>query len=306
MTHPITAAPDIWKRNEIQFPRLIAEIVATQELDLPTLADSMDLSLDSIQELLDRADQVWEAAKGNSVRQQQPVSHEQDLANALRRLMKAYSAAVGANTAASRPAYRGARTLLDRTLPPQLTAKEAKELARIDRLALRRKATRPQLLKGMALKRKQAAHVAATQPPVADKGYEEGEVIGLETDGTVIQWNALDQEGYTSGETLAEYGIHNLRPHELACVGVSVEQHRAAAAEYNKAQIRETLVAERRGEISAEQAVETLATFISQASFDEFVVDAFARNWITPSNLGFDPNGNLTDLEPDPNPHGSR
>ncbi|WP_321820905.1 MULTISPECIES: hypothetical protein [unclassified Burkholderia] len=52
-----------WERDDIQFPRLIAEIVATQELDLPALAESMDLSVDDVNALFDRADQRWEAIK---------------------------------------------------------------------------------------------------------------------------------------------------------------------------------------------------------------------------------------------------
>lgn len=55
-----------WERNEIQFPRLIAEINATQDsLDFKALADSMDLSVEEVQSLFDRADQEWESIKGN-------------------------------------------------------------------------------------------------------------------------------------------------------------------------------------------------------------------------------------------------
>lgn len=52
-----------WNDNAIQFPRLLAEIMATQEIDLATLAESMDLSIDDVNELFDRADQAWESAK---------------------------------------------------------------------------------------------------------------------------------------------------------------------------------------------------------------------------------------------------
>lgn len=56
--------PSNWERDDIQFPRLIAEINATQDsLNLEALAESMDLSLDEVVELFDRADQAWEAAK---------------------------------------------------------------------------------------------------------------------------------------------------------------------------------------------------------------------------------------------------
>ena len=51
---------DIWNNNEIQFPRLLAEINATQELDLDALAESMDLSVDSVKELFERANDKFE------------------------------------------------------------------------------------------------------------------------------------------------------------------------------------------------------------------------------------------------------
>ena len=56
MSHP-------WTNNAIQFPRLLAEIMATQNLDMAALAESMDLSIDEINELFDRADAVWEDQK---------------------------------------------------------------------------------------------------------------------------------------------------------------------------------------------------------------------------------------------------
>lgn len=52
-----------WENNAIQFPRLLAEISATQELDIPALSEAMDLSIDDVNELLDRADRAWEDAK---------------------------------------------------------------------------------------------------------------------------------------------------------------------------------------------------------------------------------------------------
>lgn len=58
-------APTKWDDNSIQFPRLIAEIVATQELDLPALAASMDLTVGGINELFDRADFAWEQVKAD-------------------------------------------------------------------------------------------------------------------------------------------------------------------------------------------------------------------------------------------------
>ncbi len=52
-----------WQNNGVQFPRLLAEIMATQELDLNSLANSIDLSVDEINELFDRANQAWEDSK---------------------------------------------------------------------------------------------------------------------------------------------------------------------------------------------------------------------------------------------------
>jgi hypothetical protein len=49
-----------WKSDFIQFPRLIAEICATQEnLDIDALAKEMDLNVEDVNELIDRAQAVW-------------------------------------------------------------------------------------------------------------------------------------------------------------------------------------------------------------------------------------------------------
>jgi len=56
-----------WSNNAIQFPRLLAEIMATQNLDLKALAESMDLSVDQVNELFDRADASWENIKAGNV-----------------------------------------------------------------------------------------------------------------------------------------------------------------------------------------------------------------------------------------------
>lgn len=54
----------LWNNDLIQFARLLAEISATQDhLDLPALAESMDLELAEVNVIFDRADAVWEAAK---------------------------------------------------------------------------------------------------------------------------------------------------------------------------------------------------------------------------------------------------
>lgn len=53
----------LWARNELQFPRLLAEIAATQALDLVALSESMDLEEDAIDELIERAQTEWATAK---------------------------------------------------------------------------------------------------------------------------------------------------------------------------------------------------------------------------------------------------
>lgn len=52
-----------WSDDNIQFPRLIAELLATQDIDKQSLASSMDLSLEELQELFDRAESVWSKHK---------------------------------------------------------------------------------------------------------------------------------------------------------------------------------------------------------------------------------------------------
>jgi hypothetical protein len=58
-----------WKRNDIQFARLIAEIAMVAP-SMPTLVEhlgeSMDLSLDQVYELFDRGTKVWEKNKLNT------------------------------------------------------------------------------------------------------------------------------------------------------------------------------------------------------------------------------------------------
>lgn len=57
-------AADLWHDNLIQFARLLCEIRATQDtLDDLVLAASMDLELSDIDELFERAHEVWELAK---------------------------------------------------------------------------------------------------------------------------------------------------------------------------------------------------------------------------------------------------
>lgn len=54
----------LWENNEIQFARLLSEIVAVQaDLDIPAIAESMDLDIEYVDELFDRAHEVWERSK---------------------------------------------------------------------------------------------------------------------------------------------------------------------------------------------------------------------------------------------------
>jgi hypothetical protein len=63
---------------------------------------------------------------------------------------------------------------------------------------------------------------------------EDGEVLALDTDGCVIQWNGDDKETYNCGENLAEWGIHNLRPKEAARLGISADELKKAEEFYDK------------------------------------------------------------------------
>jgi len=56
-----------WEDDSVQFPRLLAEIMATQDnLDMPALAESMDVSIEELNELFDRADRSWESIKAGN------------------------------------------------------------------------------------------------------------------------------------------------------------------------------------------------------------------------------------------------
>jgi len=53
-----------WCDDNIQFARLLAEINATQDnLDFVALCESMDLEMENIKSLFERADKVWEILK---------------------------------------------------------------------------------------------------------------------------------------------------------------------------------------------------------------------------------------------------
>jgi hypothetical protein len=60
--------------------------------------------------------------------------------------------------------------------------------------------------------------------------YQNDEVIGLDKDGHVVQWNGDNDMPVDSGESLERFGLHNLREHEFARVGVVREAWEAAVA----------------------------------------------------------------------------
>jgi hypothetical protein len=59
--------------------------------------------------------------------------------------------------------------------------------------------------------------------------YQNGEVLGLDRQGRVMEWNECAGIAIDSGQSLEEFGLHNLRGHELARVGVSREARAADA-----------------------------------------------------------------------------
>lgn len=60
---------DLWADDKIQFARLLCELVANWDDDtsakrtIKAVAESMDLEVDQVNELFDRAEVVWEASK---------------------------------------------------------------------------------------------------------------------------------------------------------------------------------------------------------------------------------------------------
>ena len=55
------------------------------------------------------------------------------------------------------------------------------------------------------------------------KAYLEGEVLGIDTDGCLICWNARDKERYNCGQTLEEFGVCNLREAEKKRLNIKEE-----------------------------------------------------------------------------------
>ena len=61
-----------WEDDSVQFPRLLAEIMATQDnLDLEALCESMDLEPDDIWEIFNRAQNAWEKTKESTTRKKE-------------------------------------------------------------------------------------------------------------------------------------------------------------------------------------------------------------------------------------------
>lgn len=58
-------SPPLWERDDIQFPRLLAEIqgVGLTRTQYEALSDSMDLIPGEIDDLLERADSAWQRHK---------------------------------------------------------------------------------------------------------------------------------------------------------------------------------------------------------------------------------------------------
>jgi hypothetical protein len=62
---------NLWKNNNIQFPRLLAEIagiVSISKKDMKALCESMDLTKEEINELFDRAVDTFEKIKAKQVK----------------------------------------------------------------------------------------------------------------------------------------------------------------------------------------------------------------------------------------------
>lgn len=60
----------LWNRNDIQFPRLIAELEAAGAFTRSVMTDlreSMDLTDSDISELIDRAQYEWERVKAETL-----------------------------------------------------------------------------------------------------------------------------------------------------------------------------------------------------------------------------------------------
>lgn len=71
---------------------------------------------------------------------------------------------------------------------------------------------------------------SARQATVKTPQYQDEEVIGFDKDGRVMQWDGERGLAYNSGESLDEFGLHNLHEHELTRVNVTPDTWLAAVA----------------------------------------------------------------------------
>jgi hypothetical protein len=60
--------------------------------------------------------------------------------------------------------------------------------------------------------------------------YDDGEVVGVDTDGTILCWDAKQEKPYNTGETLAQYGTVDLTDREKFKLGMThlAESHQTA------------------------------------------------------------------------------
>lgn len=72
---------------------------------------------------------------------------------------------------------------------------------------------------------------SARQATLKPQHYQDDEVIGFDKDGCVMQWDADKGLAFNSGESLDEFGLHNLRERELSRVNVCRATWLAAVAE---------------------------------------------------------------------------
>jgi len=64
----LPGAGTAWDHDEVQFARMLCEILACHEhLDVDALAASMDLELSEIEQVFERAHESWERAKRSTV-----------------------------------------------------------------------------------------------------------------------------------------------------------------------------------------------------------------------------------------------
>lgn len=63
MTYDQGKTENAWADDTRQFTRLISEINATQEINLNALSDAMDLEVEDIVALFDRAEERWNRTK---------------------------------------------------------------------------------------------------------------------------------------------------------------------------------------------------------------------------------------------------